>query len=497
MQYRSTRGSITEALNSPQTVIQGLAPDGGLFVPVDFPKVNLPLKNLSRMNYQEIAQLVLSWFFDDLAPEQLTTIVKDAYGSQWEQDAIAPVSAQHSGNYYLELFHGPTLAFKDIALQALPRLMKRALTIEQINNQIIILTATSGDTGTASMRGFSNQEGTQVIVFYPHGGVSPVQLHQMLGQRGQNLTAIAIDGNFDDAQTAVKAIFNNQSFNQELRQNGFQFSSANSMNIGRLVPQIVYYLSAYGQLVRRNVIQAGEPLNFAVPTGNFGDILAGYYAKKLGLPINRLICASDENNVLTDFFNSGKYDRQRPFYLTNSPAMDILVSSNLERLLFDLYDENATEVKILMDQLNQSGSYQISSSVLGKLSATFNAGFATQKQVLQEIDKIYAQNSYAIDPHTAVASFVARQYQSQHRDDTPMVIVSTASPYKFPETVYKAITGKEIATSGLAAIKQLQSVLKQPLNANVQQLFEQSSKAEQVIEPSAMAATISEILKLK
>lgn len=497
MQYRSTRGSITATLNSPQAVIQGLAPDGGLFVPVDFPKVNLPLNDLPNMNYQEIAQLVLSWFFDDFSSEQLNAIVNDAYGQQWDQDTIAPVSAQHSGNYYLELFHGPTLAFKDIALQVLPRLMKRSLTIEKINNQIIILTATSGDTGMASMRGFSDQAGTQVIVFYPHGGVSPVQLRQMLGQRGQNLTAIAIDGNFDDAQTAVKTIFNDQSFNQELRKNGFQFSSANSMNIGRLVPQIVYYLSAYGQLVRRNVIQAGEPLNFTVPTGNFGDILAGYYAKKLGLPINRLICASDENNVLTDFFNSGKYDRQRPFYLTNSPAMDILVSSNLERLLFDLYDENATEIRALMDQLNHDGSYQVSSAVFGKMNVTFNAGFATQDQVLQEIRRVYGHDGYVIDPHTAVASFATHQYQAKHQDKTPTVIVSTASPYKFPETVYKAVTGNEVTTSGLEAIKQLQATLQQPLSANVQQLFEQSAKTEQVIEPSAMEATISKILKLK
>lgn len=446
------------------------------------------------MTYQQIVQLILNLFFDDFTSEQLQKGIKQAYGEQWDNQQITPISNSHSNNYYLELFHGPTLAFKDIALQILPYLMTSAVTIEQISNKIIILTATSGDTGTAAMRGFSNQSGTQVIVFYPHGGVSPVQLKQMLGQRGNNLTAIAIEGNFDDAQTEVKRIFNDTIFNHQLQQNGYQFSSANSMNIGRLIPQIAYYFSAYGQLVDKGKIKSGDVLNFAVPTGNFGDILAGYYAKKLGLPINKLICASDENNVLTDFFKTGEYNRQREFYLTNSPAMDILVSSNLERLLFDLADNNAELISKYMDQLVQEGHYQVNSVIKAQLDRQFAAGFATQDQVVQEIHRVYKADGYLIDPHTAVASFVTNQYQASHNDKTPTVIVSTASPYKFPETVYKAITGQAVSTPGLTAIHDLQKVVQQPLSNNVQALFEQSIRTEQVIQPAKMEETISKLL---
>ena len=494
MQYRSTRGSIDDTLNAPQAIIKGLADDGGLLVPVKFPFSSLPIEKLAKMTYQQIVQLILNLFFDDFTSEQLQKGIEQAYGEQWDNKQITPISNSHSNNYYLELFHGPTLAFKDIALQILPYLMTSAVTIEQISNKIIILTATSGDTGTAAMRGFSNQSGTQVIVFYPHGGVSPVQLKQMLGQRGNNLTAIAIEGNFDDAQTEVKRIFNDTIFNHQLQQNGYQFSSANSMNIGRLIPQIAYYFSAYGQLVDKGKINVGDALNFAVPTGNFGDILAGYYAKKLGLPINKLICASDENNVLTDFFKTGEYNRQRQFYLTNSPAMDILVSSNLERLLFDLADNNAELISKYMDQLVQEGHYQINSIIKDQLDRQFAAGFATQDQVSQEIQRIYEADGYLIDPHTAVASFVTNQYQASHNDKTPTVIVSTASPYKFPETVYKAITGQAVSTPGLTAIHDLQEVVQQPLSNNVQALFEQSIRTEQVIQPAKMEKTISKLL---
>lgn len=497
MQYRSTRGQITNSLNSPQAIIKGLAADGGLFVPVNFPQVDLPLAQLSQMSYQEIATLVLSWFFNDLSRDQLANAVKAAYGDQWETSTIAPLSGKHSGNYYLELFHGPTLAFKDIALQVLPKLMLQAASREQATQKIVILTATSGDTGTASMRGFSDQAGTQVIVFYPHGGVSPVQLQQMLGQRGNNLTALAIDGNFDDAQTAVKKIFNDEDFNQKLLSNNFQFSSANSMNIGRLIPQIVYYLSAYGQLVQQGAIGNGEPVNFTVPTGNFGDILAGYYAKRLGLPIKKLICASDENNVLTDFFHSGEYDRQRSFTLTNSPAMDILVSSNLERLLFDMYEGDEHAIAALMHQLNIEGHYMVNPTVKAKLDQTFAAGFANQQHVQNEISRIYRHDGYVIDPHTAVASAVTKEYQDVSGDSTTTVIISTASPYKFPETVLAAITGHPASTTGLPAIKELQSTLGQELSPNVQSLFTHAAHKERVIQPAAMETEISNLLGLR
>ncbi|WP_251547515.1 threonine synthase [Limosilactobacillus caecicola] len=496
MQYRSTRGNRGNSLNSPQAIIKGLAADGGLYVPTSFPQVKLPLAQLPTLTYQATAELVLSWFFDDFDQAQLQQVVNTAYATQWDDANIAPVSDRHGQNYYLELFHGPTLAFKDIALQVLPRLMTKSVTIEKINREIIILTATSGDTGTASMRGFSDQAGTQVIVFYPHGGVSPVQLRQMLGQRGQNLTAIAIEGNFDDAQTAVKKIFNDQQFNQRLLANDYQFSSANSMNIGRLIPQIVYYLSAYGQLVQRGAIRNGDPINFVTPTGNFGDILAGYYAKKLGLPVNKLICASDENNVLTDFFRTGTYDRRRDFYLTNSPAMDILVSSNLERLLFDVYQEDNQAIQKLMAALNTTGHYTVAKQVQQQLSTTFAAGFATQDQVIEEIKRIYDQDHYVIDPHTAVASFVAHQYQTNSGDQTPTVIVSTASPYKFPETVLTALNGQQPTTTGLVAIKELHHQLQTPLSANVESLFNEGQRKERVIELAVMENTIAELLHL-
>lgn len=496
MQYRSTRGSKENTLTAPQAIIQGLAQDGGLYVPVAFPQANFKLEDLSKLSYKQIAAMVISLFFDDFTKEQITTAVQNAYSEQWDDRSIVPIE-KHDNRFYMELFHGPTLAFKDTALQMLPQLMTRAVQIEKIAKDIIILTATSGDTGTASMRGFANQKGTDVIVFYPEGGVSPVQLKQMLSQRGNNLRAIAIKGNFDDAQTEVKKIFNDDSFKNRLNANGYQFSSANSMNIGRLVPQISYYLYTYGQLVRRQEIKLGDEVNFAVPTGNFGDILAGYYAKKLGLPIKKLICASNENNVLTDFFNNGVYDKRRKFHLTNAPAMDILVSSNLERLLFDLYDENNYEVASLMNQLTQRGHYQVSGEVFTKLQKNFAAGFATEEEVKSEIKRVYNYDRYVIDPHTAVGSFVANQYQKKTGDQTPMVIVSTASPYKFPETVYEAITGGPSMQTGVGAIKELHDELGGQLSIGVRALFDREPKTEKIIEPNDMEKEISSILDLK
>lgn len=495
MKYRSTRGSEEKTLNAPSAIIQGLAQDGGLYVPLNFPKANFNLEDLPKLSYRQIAAMVISLFFDDFSKEQIKSSVINAYNKQWDDRSIVPIE-KHNGNFYMELFHGPTLAFKDIALQMLPQLMTRAVQIEKIDRNIIILTATSGDTGTASMRGFSNQKGTDVIVFYPEGGVSPVQLKQMLSQRGKNLQAIAIKGNFDDAQTEVKKIFNDDSFNKRLNQNGYQFSSANSMNIGRLVPQISYYLYTYGQLVRRKEINLGDKINFSVPTGNFGDILAGYYAKKLGLPINKLICASNENNVLTDFFETGKYDKRRKFHLTNAPAMDILVSSNLERLLFDLYDEDNKQIASLMNQLTQRGHYQVSKDVLSKLQQIFAAGFATEHQVKEEINRVYNYDRYVIDPHTAVGSYVAHQYKQKTGDNTPMVIVSTASPYKFPETVYEAVTGRVCPQSGVAAIKKLHEELGGQLSIGVRALFEHEARLEKVVNPENMEAAISSILDL-
>lgn len=497
MKYRSTRSSVEKSSLSPAAaVIQGLAPDGGLYVPVEFPKASWQLSDLAQLSYQETAAKVLALFFPDFSDEQIQEVVDKAYAEQWDDPQIAPLT-KHDHNYYLELFHGPTLAFKDIALQVLPLLMTRSVRIEKLNRQIIILTATSGDTGTASMRGFSDQKGTQVIVFYPYGGVSPVQLKQMLSQKGQNLKAFAIKGNFDDAQTEVKRIFNDEAFKKELAANGYQFSSANSMNIGRLFPQIVYYLYSYGQLVKRGEIKLGQEINFAVPTGNFGDILAGYYAKKLGLPVHKLICASDENNVLTDFFHTGNYNRKRPFHLTNSPAMDILVSSNLERLLFDLDQENDVEIKTWMEQLQEQDHYQVNDQVFAKMSKLFASGFADQKQVKQEIKRLYQKDGYVIDPHTAVGSFVTHEYQEKSHDQTKTVIVSTASPYKFPETVFSALTNREVKEKGLPAVKQLHELLGGQFTQGVQALFAKAPRKEKVIAKNKMKAIISQSLNLK
>lgn len=489
MEYRSTRGKRQQTLTGAAAVLQGLAPDGGLYVPVKFPQPNFKLAELNKLSYQQVAKTVLQWFFDDFSSDQLNSSVLAAYGDQFDRPEIVPVTGNRAGNYYMELFHGPTLAFKDLALQVLPQLMTNAVKIQQMKQQIVILTATSGDTGTASMRGFRDVAGTQVIVFYPEGGVSPVQLKQMLSQQGNNLQVVAVKGNFDKAQSMVKQIFNDQAFNQQLHDRGAQFSSANSMNIGRLIPQVAYYFYTYGRLVSRGEIKNGEPINFAVPTGNFGDILAGYYAKKIGLPIKKLICASNQNNVLTDFFKTGVYDRNRPFYLTNSPSMDILVSSNLERLLFMIADENEQEVINLMEQLQQNGKYEISSAMKGQLG-DFVAGSANEGEISQEIKRVFDEAQYAIDPHTAVASSVVHRYQQESGDKTPTVIVSTASPYKFPETVFAAITGASVNQTGLPAVSQLNQLLQDELPAGIKELFEIESKREIVIAPERMEATI-------
>lgn len=492
MNYRSTRGTADQAINSAAAIIQGLAPDGGLYVPVNFPQPTFSLDQLVGLSYQETAQLVLSWFFDDYDAQQLHDSVTAAYGHQFDDSRIVPVTDKTAGNYYMELFHGPTLAFKDLALQVLPQLMTRAVKLQGVDHNIVILTATSGDTGTASMRGFQDVDGTQVIVFYPHGGVSPVQLRQMLTQQGHNLKVVAVEGNFDQAQSNVKKIFGDREFGAALAQRGHQFSSANSMNIGRLIPQVAYYFYTYAQMVARQTIKQGDQISFTVPTGNFGDILAGYYAKKLGLPIRKLVCASNQNNVLTDFFKTGKYDRNRPFFLTNSPSMDILVSSNLERLLFDVSDQNETVVQKLMQQLSETGSYQITADMRAKL-ADFDAGFASEDDIQAEIKRVFDQEGYAIDPHTAVASAVAHRYQQTTDDQTPMVVLSTASPYKFPETVLKAITDAPVK-GGLDAVHQLNDLLKDQLPTGVSDLFDLPQRQEVVVQPDQMKQYLEENL---
>lgn len=490
MIYRSTRSANLE-VSGASAIIQGLAPDGGLFVPKVFPEAfsKNELKNLLELSYQDLAGKILGRFLPDYTPEQLANIVKGAYGTQWDDAKIAPVTENKAGSYFLELFHGPTLAFKDIALQCLPRLMKTALFNQADNRDIVILTATSGDTGTAAMRGFQGLDKTRVIVFYPYQGVAPIQLKQMLSESKDNTVAIAIEGNFDQAQTKVKQIFNDQDMRKLLADHDFTFSSANSMNIGRLLPQVVYYFYAYGQLVARGDIAMGDPVNYSVPTGNFGDILAGYYAKKLGLPVGKLICASNKNNVLTDFFKTGHYDKNRDFYVTNSPSMDILVSSNLERLLFDISGDPDL-VKGLMDQLKETGEYQLPNDLREKLS-DFAADYATPEEIEGEIKRVYDESGYVIDPHTAVASLAAHRFTG---NDAKTVVLSTASPYKFPETVYHAVSGQAVTEKGIPALKQL-AELTGDLPASIKE-FLGASAQEIVIPPSEMEAEVKRQLGL-
>ncbi len=435
IKYRSTRSNVE--VTASQAILKGLSDDGGLFVPVTVPTLETSLEDLSKMSYQEVAYEVMSKFLTDFTEEELKNCINAAYDEKFDTDVIAPL-VKADGAYYLELFHGPTIAFKDMALSILPHLMTTSAKKNQIENKIVILTATSGDTGKAAMAGFADVPGTEIIVFYPEGGVSNVQRLQMVTQRGENTHVVAIKGNFDDAQSAVKRMFNDQKLNAEINAKGFQFSSANSINIGRLVPQIVYYVYAYAQLVKEEEIKAGDAINVTVPTGNFGNILAAYYAKRMGLPINKLICASNENKVLFDFFKTGTYDKNREFILTSSPSMDILISSNLERLIYHIAGDNSDACAELMKQLSENGKYVITDEMKNRLDE-FAGGFASEERNFAGIKSLFEDTGYVIDTHTGCANAVYRDYAEESNDKTPTVIASTASPYKFAQSVIGAI----------------------------------------------------------
>ena len=437
--YQSTRDA-NNTVTASQAILQGLATDGGLFTPISYPQVELDFTKLKNASYQEVAKLILSAFLDDFTDQELDNCINNAYDSKFDTPEIAPL-VKLNGQYNLELFHGATVAFKDMALSILPHLMTTAAKKHGLKNKIVILTATSGDTGKAAMAGFADVPGTEIIVFYPKDGVSKVQELQMTTQTGDNTHVVAIEGNFDDAQTNVKRMFNDAALRERLAAHKLQFSSANSMNIGRVVPQIVYYVYAYAQLVKTGQIQAGEAVNFAVPTGNFGNILAAYYAKQIGLPVGKLICASNENNVLTDFFKTHVYDKKRSFKVTSSPSMDILVSSNLERLIFHLLGNSAEKTADLMKSLNQHGQYELTDFDPAILEL-FAAEYATEVETAAEIKRVYEASDYIEDPHTAVASAVYQKYRTATGDETKTVIASTASPYKFPVVAVEAVTGQ-------------------------------------------------------
>lgn len=452
--YQSTRDEKNRVTAS-QAILQGLATDGGLFTPIKMPNLQLNFEELKDASYQKVAKIVLSAFLDDFTGEELDYCINSAYDDKFDDLAIAPLVSL-DGQYNLELFHGSTIAFKDMALSILPYLLTTSAKKQGVNNKIVILTATSGDTGKAAMAGFSDVPGTEIIVFYPKDGVSKVQELQMTTQTGENTHVIAIDGNFDDAQTNVKEMFNDEVLREKLLAKNMQFSSANSMNVGRLIPQVVYYVYAYAQMVKQGYLKNGDEVNFTVPTGNFGNILAAYYASKIGVPVNKLICASNENNVLTDFFKTGTYDKKREFRVTTSPSMDILVSSNLERLIFHLLGNNASKTKVLMDSLSLNSVYTLEGADQSILDL-FEAGFATESETANEIKRVYEISNYIEDPHTAVASAVYYAYQKGSGDDTPAVIASTASPYKFPRVAVSSVTGKD-SGDDFVAIKELQKL---------------------------------------
>lgn len=452
MNYSSTRDG-SKSVPSSICLLKGISSDGGLFVPQSFPVLSLAqIASLGDLSYSERAFEILSRYLTDFSQEELLDCVNKAYNSgSFDDRSNAPLTRLTPDESILELWHGPTLAFKDMALQLLPHLLVTAKQKQGITDDIMILVATSGDTGKAALEGFCDVEGVRIAVFYPNEGVSHMQKLQMVTQRGNNVTVGAINGNFDDAQTAVKRIFADKAFNELLAGRGVRLSSANSINWGRLVPQIVYYFSAYADMYKRGNIELGEEINFVVPTGNFGNILAGYYAYRMGLPVHKFICASNSNNVLTDFINTGEYNARREFHKTMSPSMDILISSNLERLLFHLADGNSDYITKLMEQLKHDGRYKADDTIMSRLREKFAGGFATEEQTSQAIAETYRDYGYIIDPHTAVAQSVLKQYRSATGDMTTAVTVSTASPFKFPSSVLNAIEGSRLDELDAAA----------------------------------------------
>ena len=492
--YKSTRDA-EKTVTASQAILKGLADDGGLFVPVSIPKLPVSLGELKEMTYQETAYTVMKEFLTDFTEEELKSCIAKAYDSKFDTEEIAPL-AKVEDAYYLELFHGATIAFKDMALSILPHLLTTSAKKNQVKNEIVILTATSGDTGKAALAGFADVEGTKIIVFYPKNGVSHVQELQMVTQKGDNTSVVAIHGNFDNAQSGVKAMFEKKELEKELNEAGYQFSSANSINIGRLVPQVVYYVYAYAKLLQNEEIAEDEEINVVVPTGNFGNILAAYYAKNMGIPIAKLICASNENKVLYDFFQTGTYDRNREFVLTTSPSMDILISSNLERLIYKISGEDARKDTDLMTELKTKGSYAITGEMKANL-ADFAAGYATEEQVAKTIHDIYEDTGYVMDTHTAVAATVYKAYREDSKDDRKTVIASTASPYKFAGSVMSAIDPKYKGQDDFKLIEELQKVSGTEIPNAIKEIMNAEIRHNTECDVDQMEQTVKNILGVK
>ncbi len=494
MEFFSTRGA--GPVSGAQAIIDGIAKDGGLYVPSSFPKITTEdLRDLAQLEYYERAAYVMSLYLTDFDYEQLREFAKKAY-DRFDGDP-APLVKVDDDTFILELWHGPTLAFKDIALTMLPYLMTSAKTRLGDKSKTLVLVATSGDTGKAALEGFKDVEGTEIIVLYPEDGVSDMQKKQMITTEGGNVHVVGIKGNFDDAQRAVKKIFASKETNEKLAAMGYELSSANSINFGRLVPQIVYYISSYVDLMAADIVDEGQEINFVVPSGNFGNILAGYYAKKMGLPIKQLIVASNKNNVLTEFFTSGVYDANREFFKTMSPSMDILVSSNLERLLYELGSRNPDYVKSLMAKLSDGGYYTVDEDDLYDKLPEFIGYFSTEEETAEVIDNFFDEYGYLLDPHTAVAVSALFKYIGETLDsDTPTVVVSTANPYKFPQSVYRSVAHAE-EEDAEKAIKKLNAFSAAEIPAAISGLKDKKILHDKTVEVADIEQTVLDIIGSK
>lgn len=493
LKYRSTRGMET-GISASDAIVKGLAKDGGLFIPETIPSMEKSLESLVSLSYQDLAYEVMSLFYQDFTEEELRACINSAYDDKFDTEAIAP-TVKVGDTFLLELFHGSTIAFKDMALSILPYLMKTAAKKIGIKNDIVILTATSGDTGKAALAGFADVEGTKIVVFYPKDGVSPIQKQQMVTQKGDNTHVVGIEGNFDDAQNGVKEIFADEAFAALLGENGYQFSSANSINIGRLIPQVAYYFYTYMDLVRQEEIAVGDEINVSVPTGNFGNILAAYYAKSMGLPIKTLICASNDNKVLYDFMQTGTYDKKRDFILTISPSMDILISSNLERLICQIADGDTKQTKAMMDALGADGAYTITEAMKSGLK-DFYGNFTDQAETKAYIKKAFDETGYLMDPHTAVGYGVYDKYLAETGDKTTTVVASTASPYKFTRSTMTALSSEFDTIDDFALVDEMYKTSKVEIPNAIHEVLEAEIRHKELCKKDEMRQTIKSFLNI-
>lgn len=492
--YKSTRGK-GNPVSASEAILKGIASDGGLYVPTYIPKPKLSLEEMKKLDYKSLVYEIMKDYLSDFSEAELKECIKNAYDEKFDTPVIAPL-VKKAGAYFLELFHGPTLAFKDMALSILPHLLKTAAVKQNMDKEIVILTATSGDTGKAALEGFADVPGTRIIVFFPEDGVSDIQKRQMITQKGDNTHVIGIKGNFDDAQNGVKQMFTDVEMIEKMGQKGYMFSSANSINIGRLIPQIAYYFHGYLQLCKMGEIETGDEVNFTVPTGNFGNILAGYYAMRMGLPIKKLLCASNENKVLFDFFSTGIYDRKREFKVTMSPSMDILISSNLERLLYSLCEEDSGKVMELMQLLKSEGKYEITNEMKERMKV-FQGGYASEAQTAEAIRKVYQESGYIIDTHTAVAYSVYLDYSRQNPGNgIKSIIVSTASPYKFTVDVIESMGLKYPNTDSFGLLKEMSRLTSAEIPEGIRDIDKKPILHKTVCEKQDMKKEVERILKL-